>query len=541
MELKEATEAIQNGETALGIELGSTNIKAVLTGPDFQTLASGSFAWENELRDGIWTYPLDLVWKGIAACYAQLAANVRARCHVPLEKIGAIGVSAMMHGYLPFDATGNLLVPFRTWRNAITGTSAKELSELFGCNIPQRWSVAHVYQAVLNGEAHVKEIAHLTTLAGYVHEQLTGEAILGVGDASGMFPLDGAGRYDKEKILQFDVLVHKKSVPWNIEDLLPAIRFAGESGGRLTEAGARRLDPSGTLQAGALLAPPEGDAGTGMVSTNAVRPCTGNISVGTSAFSMNVLEHPLKTWHEDIDIVATPAGAPVAMVHTNNCSSDLNAWVGLFRDFADYLGVDVAPDELYRLLLVHTAKGDPDAGGIVNYSCLSGENITRLAAGRPMCVRTPHSHFTLPNFMLAQLYGAFAPLKIGMDILVNEEKIRTDAMIAQGGLFKTPVIAQQVLANALNLPITVMETAGEGGPWGMAVLAWYALRTQTGAGEHQGLADFLDDEVFCGAEGTTLLPEPAGALGAEAYIERYRAALPAEQRAAETLVDQEEA
>ena len=539
MELREAAAYIREGNTALGIELGSTRIKAVLTAPTYETIATGSFAWENKLQDGVWTYPLEEVWQGIAACYGQLAAKVRSRYHVDIERIGAIGVSAMMHGYLAFDKDGRLLVPFRTWRNAITEEAAAKLSKLFQFNIPQRWSIAHLYQAMLNDEPHVKDIASLTTLAGYVHEQLSGEHILGVGDASGMFPLTADGAYDKEKLSQFSVLVHDKGHSWQLEELLPAIRMAGESAGQLTAEGAKKLDPSGHLQAGALMAPPEGDAGTGMVSTNAVRPCTGNISVGTSAFSMNVLEKPLSTWHQDIDVVATPDGAPVAMVHVNNCSSDLNAWVELFREFADYLGTPVAPDELYKLLLVHTAKGDADAGGIVNYSCLSGENITRLASGRPLCVRMPHSHFNLPNFMLAQLYGAFAPLKIGMDILMREEKIRTDAMVAQGGLFRTPVIAQQVLANALNLPITVMDTASEGGPWGMAVLAWYTKLTQ--AGRQQTLADFLDEEVFKDAEGTTLMPEPAGVRGCEQFIARYRAALPVEQLATEKLADTEEA
>lgn len=535
MELREAAEYIRKGETALGIELGSTRIKAVLTGPNHETIASGSFAWENQLKDGVWTYPLTEVWEGIAACYGQLAAQVRSRYHVDIGQIGAIGVSAMMHGYLAFDAEGNLLVPFRTWRNAITGEAAAKLSEEFSFNIPQRWSIAHLYQAILNKEPHVPQIASLTTLAGYVHKKLSGENILGVGDASGMFPLDQNGQYDEEKLTQFDVLVHDKVFPWKLRDILPGIRFAGEQAGHLTPEGAALLDTTGRLQAGAVMAPPEGDAGTGMVSTNAVRPCTGNISVGTSAFSMNVLEHPLKTWHQDIDVVATPDGAPVAMVHVNNCSSDLNAWVELFREFADYLGTPVAPDELYKLLLVHTSKGDPDAGGIVNYSCLSGENITRLDAGRPLCVRTPHSHFNLPNFMLAQLYGAFAPLKIGMDILVREEKIRTDSMVAQGGLFRTPIIAQQVLANALNLPITVMETAGEGGPWGMAVLAWYTKRCASGA--KKPLADYLDEDVFPDAEGTTLMPEPAGVKGCEAFIARYCGALPVEKLAADKLKD----
>lgn len=527
MDFKQNIAAVESGATVLGIEFGSTRIKAVLINADFQTIASGSYTWENDLKNGIWTYALPSVWTGVQTCYAHLDADVQSRYHVPIEKIGAIGISAMMHGYLPFDREGKQLAEFRTWRNNMTSAAAAILTDKLKFNIPQRWSIAHLYQALLNGEEHVKALDFFTTLAGYVHWQLSGEKVLGIGDASGMFPIDEkTGSYDTDMLAAFSVLPEVKARPWQIENILPHVLRAGESAGRLTPEGAHLLDPSGRLSAGAQMAPPEGDAGTGMVSTNAVRKRTGNISVGTSAFSMNVLEKPLRQVHRDIDIVTTPEGAPVAMVHTNNCSSDINAWIGLFRDFAQYLGQQVAPDQLYHLLFVHTAKAEPDAGGLLNYNCLSGENITEVENGRPLFLRTPHSRMNLPNFMLSQLYSAFAPLKIGMDILVREEGIRTEVMIAHGGLFKTPIIAQQVLANALNLPITVMNTASEGGAWGMAVLASFAARE-----EKPALADFLDEQVFRSAESTTLMPEPMGVEGCEKFIERYKAALSVEQSA----------
>lgn len=433
----------------------------------------------------------------------------------------------MMHGYLPFDAAGKQLAPFRTWRNNITGEAAEKLTAAFHFNIPQRWSIAHLYHAILNSEEYVKDIAFLTTLAGYVHWQLSGCKVLGIGDASGMFPIGTDVTYDEAMLDTFQGLVAQNGYSWRLQDILPRIAMAGEQAGTLTTAGAALLDPTGTLQAGSIMAPPEGDAGTGMISTNAVRPCTGNISVGTSAFSMNVLEKPLSTYHRDIDIVTTPDGAPVAMVHINNCSSDLNAWVGLFRDFTDYLGIHVDDDELYKLLLIHAAKADLDASGLVNYSCLSGENITDVDEGRPLFVRSPKSHFNLPNFMLAQLFGAFTPLKIGMDILIKEENLKTSAMVAQGGLFRTPVIVQQVLSNVLGVPITTMETAGEGGPWGMAVLALYSL-DQKGV----ALADYLDTHVFIDTKTFTLVPETDSVKGYQAFLDRYKTALPLEQQAA---------
>lgn len=527
MNLVETSEAIQQGNVSLGIELGSTRIKTVLVTDDFNTIASGSYVWENKFEDGIWTYALDDVWKGIQQSYTQVAADVQSKYHTTLTKISAIGVSAMMHGYLAFSKDGTLLVPFRTWRNNMTEQAADELTELFQFNIPQRWSIAHLYQAILNEEPHVKDIGFITTLAGYVHWKLSGEKVLGIGDASGVFPIDEpSGTYSADLLEKFQSLENVAHYSWTVRDILPEVLRAGEKAGTLTREGARLLDANGNLQAGSIMAPPEGDAGTGMVSTNSVRKRTGNISVGTSAFSMIVLDQPLKKVYRDIDIVTTPDGAPVAMVHINNCSSDINAWANVFKEFAERLGVDLKPDRLYETLFLVTTKAAPDAGGLMNYSYLSGENITKMPAGRPLFVREPNCTFTLANFVQTQLYAAFAPLKIGMDILKNEEQIKTDVMIAQGGLFKTMVIGQQILANALNTPITVMKTASEGGAWGMAVLAVYAKQ-----GNSQRLEDFLDQEVFANPETMTLSPEPAGVAGYETFIKKYEKGLSVESAA----------
>lgn len=533
MERNETAALIRGGEAVFGLELGSTRIKAVLIGPHGEVLASGSYDWENRLEQGVWTYHMDDVWHGIQESYKNLAASVEEKYGEKITHLKALGFSAMMHGYLAFDREGELLVPFRTWRNTKTEEAAADLTSRFGFNIPQRWSIAHLHQAILNNEPHVKDIAFITTLAGYVHWKLTGEKVLGIGDASGMFPIDEqTGTYDAAMMEAFGGLDEVKRYPWKLADILPKPLRAGKSAGQLTKEGAWLLDPTGKLQPGALMAPPEGDAGTGMVATNAVRKRTGNISVGTSAFSMNVLDAPLKAVHRDIDIVTTPDGAPVAMVHTNNCSSDLNAWVQLFGEFAELIGHGQTPAKLYRTLFEVSQRADRDAGGLLNYSCLSGENITDVETGRPLFVRAPHSHMNLANFMLAQLYGCFAPLKIGMDILVKEEGVQTDVMIAQGGLFKTPVIGQQVLADCLGLPITVMETAGEGGPWGMAVLAVFAKWH----GE-KALADFLDDEVFHTPESSTLLPTEEGRLGCQKFIAAYRAGLTVEREAGKAVAD----
>ena len=535
MTKEEIATRIRSGRTALGLELGSTNIKAVLVTEDCRTVASGSFGWENQLIHGIWTYPLTEAWTGIQTCYQQLANMVQTEYGVPLKQIGSIGISAMMHGYLAFNQEDQQLAQFRTWRNNITAEAAAKLTEAFHFNIPQRWSVAHVYQAALNDETEVCDIAFLTTLAGYVHWQLSGEKVLGIGDASGMFPIDPeTGTYDAGRLTTFDNLPAAAKQPWKLADILPAVRQAGDDAGQLTTIGARLLDPSGQLAAGSRMAPPEGDAGTGMVSTNSVRPGTGNISIGTSAFSMNVLDKSLREVHQDIDIVTTPAGAPVAMVHTNNCTSDLNAWAGLFADFAAAAGFKLTGDQLYALLLGQVGEAAADAGGLINYSCLSGENVTRVETGRPLLVRTPHSHMTLGNFILAQLYGAFAPLRIGMDILIQEEHVTAQRMIAQGGLFRTPVIGQQVLANLLGIPVTIMEMADAGGPWGMAVLAVYAGLPAEG---RPPLAEFLEQHVFAEVAGSTCEPADAGRKGAEQFIRAYRAGLPTEIAAGQTIVD----
>ncbi|MCM3741376.1 FGGY-family carbohydrate kinase [Oceanobacillus luteolus] len=528
MYIKETSQAIQRGDVYLGIELGSTRIKAVLINDKYETISVGSYAWENKFENGIWTYSLDDVWKGIQSSYLQMAADVESKFHTKLTKIRSIGVSAMMHGYLAFSQDGTLLTPFRTWRNNTTEKAAIELTELFQFNIPERWSIAHLYQAILDEESHVEDVNFLTTLAGYVHWKLSGEKVLGIGDASGVFPIDeNTGNYSEELLLKFENMKRVSAYEWNIRSILPTVLKAGDVAGNLTEEGAKLLDVNGYLQAGSFMAPPEGDAGTGMVSTNSVRKQTGNISVGTSAFSMIVLDKPLKKVYRDIDIVTTPTGNPVAMVHTNNCSSDINAWANIFKEFAERLGIEIEPDKLYESLFLTTTKADPDAGGLINYSYLSGENITKMPEGRPLFVRDVNSSFTLANFILTQLYAAFAPLKIGMDILYNEEEIQTNVLIAQGGLFKTTVIAQQILSNALNTPITVMNTASEGGAWGMAVLAAY---TKFG-NENMNLEDFLDQYVFVNPNSSTLSPEPQGVEGYETFINNYKAGLPVEEAA----------
>ncbi len=525
---------VESGNISLGIELGSTRIKAVLVTPDFKTIASGSYVWENELKNGVWTYSLENVWTGIQASYQAMATEVQDKYGVPLTKIGSVGVSAMMHGYMAFDAKDQLLVPFRTWRNNITEQAADELTKLFDFNIPQRWSIAHLYQAILNQEDHVKDVTFFTTLAGYVHWKLSGERVLGIGDASGMFPIDSDTKdYNAKLLAKFRDVKSVRQYHWDIKDILPKVLLAGQPAGNLTTDGAKLLDPKGNLEAGSVMAPPEGDAGTGMVGTNAVRERTGNISAGTSAFSMVVLDQPMKAVHRDIDLVTTPTGLPVAMVHTNNCSSDINAWVNLFKEFAQTIGVDLKPDELYGALFNKSTEGDANAGGLLNYSYLSGENITKMTAGRPLFVRTPNSNFTLANFVKTQLYAAFAPLKIGMDILANEEHIHLDSLIAQGGLFRTPKVGQQVLADSLNTPITVTSNAGEGGPWGMAVLGFYVADKTA----NETLEDFLDNKVFANPDSTTVEPDPTGVQGSNEFIAGYKAALPVEGKAIDLLTD----
>jgi sugar (pentulose or hexulose) kinase len=518
---------IETGRTAIGIELGSTRIKAVLTGPDHAAIATGSHDWENQFVDRVWTYSLEAVWEGLQSCFAALADNVRRQYGTELRTTGALGVSAMMHGYLAFDGEGELLTPFRTWRNTNTGDASEALSDLFGHNIPHRWSIAHLYQAVLNGEEHLGRLAHLTTLAGYVHWKLTGRQVLGVGDASGVFPIDIAtGGYDAKMLGQFDELAAGR-VPLKLAELLPAVLPAGEPAGTLTEEGARLLDPSGALLPGAALCPPEGDAGTGMVATNSVARRTGNISAGTSIFAMIVLENELSRVHPEVDLVTTPAGDLVAMVHCNNGASELNAWAGLFAEFAAALGVGKDSNTIFETLFRSALAGAPDGGGLLAFNNLSGEPITKLHEGRPLFLRVPGSSLNLATFMRTQLYAALATLRIGMDVLQKSESVRLDRMFAHGGLFKTEGVAQNLLAAAINTPVSVGNLAAEGGAWGIAVLAGFLRDRQDG----QSLDDFLSTVVFAGAQLDTAEPDAADVAGFNAFMERYVAALPVQQAA----------
>ena len=519
---------IRAGETSLGIEFGSTRIKAVLVGKEHAPIASGSYEWENQLVDSIWTYSLEDIWKGLQPSYQELAKDVKEQYGEILTKIGSMGFSAMMHGYMPFDEEDNLLVPFRTWRNTITQEASEALTKVFNFHVPQRWSIAHLYQAILNGEEHVPQVDFFTTLDGYIHWQLTGENVLGVGSASGMFPIDSTIKdYDKAMIQKFDELVAPKGFPWKLEHLLPKVLLAGDKAGVLTEEGAKKLDPTGTLQAGCPLCPPEGDAGTGMVATNSVAVRTGNVSAGTSIFAMVVLEKAMEKVHEEIDMVTTPDGMPVAMVHCNNCTSDLNAWVNLLGECAESFGVKVDKNELYGVLYRKALEGAADCGGVTAYNYFSGEPITGLDAGRPMVVRTPDADFSLANFMRSHLYSAVATLKIGMDILLKEEHVAVDSLMGHGGFFKTPVVGQRVMAAGMNAPITVMDTASEGGAWGMAILAAFMKEKETG----ETLSSYLNDKIFAGQTGTTLQPEPEDVKGFEAFLEEYKKLLPAEKAA----------
>ncbi len=516
-------DAVVAGTTSLGIELGSTNIKACLVGPDQQTLAVGTHTWENQFVDRVWTYSLEAVHTGLREAFAALAADVEARYGVPLTTTSALGVSAMMHGYLAFDAEDNLLVPFRTWRNTSTGPAAAELTRELGFNIPLRWSVSHVYQAILDGEEHVPQVAHLTTLAGYVHWLLTGERVLGVGDASGMFPIDPAtGDYDAAMLATFDSLAAGRGFQAPLRDLLPQVLPAGVPGGVLTDGGAALLDPTGTFRPGVLLCPPEGDAGTGMVATNAVAPRTGNVSAGTSIFAMVVLEKALARVHEEIDVVTTPSGDPVAMVHCNNGSSELGTWAGVLGEFARAIGADVNQNAVFAALLHAALEGAPDGGGLLAYNYLSGETIAGLDEGRPMVVRTPGSTLNLANFARTQVYGVFATLALGMRTLA-EEGVAIDSLLAHGGLFRTEGVAQRLLAAAVNAPVAVASTAGEGGAWGVAVLAGYAAAV--GDGDSRTLAEWLDQEVFADADPVVAQPDPVDVEGFAAYLETYREGL----------------
>ena len=525
-----AKQTIESGKAILGIEFGSTRIKAVLIDEENKPIAQGSHEWENQLVDGLWTYSVEAIWYGLQDCYADLRKDVLNQYDCEIESLAAIGFSAMMHGYMAFNDKAEILVPFRTWRNTNTGKAAAELSKLFNYNIPLRWSISHLYEAILDNEEHVADIKYLTTLAGYVHWQVTGQFVLGVGDASGMIPVDpNTKTYDAEMVRKFDEFVAPRGFSWKLLDILPTSLNAGENAGFLTPEGAKRLDVSGHLKAGIPVCPPEGDAGTGMVATNAVKQRTGNVSAGTSSFSMIVLEKELSRPYEMIDMVTTPDGSLVAMVHCNNCTSDLNAWVNLFKEYQQLLGVPVDMNEVFGKLYNNALTGDADCGGLLSYNYISGEPVTGLAEGRPLFVRSANDKFTLANFMRAHLYASVGVLKIGNDILFNDEKVQVDRITGHGGLFKTKGVGQRVLAAAINSPISVMETAGEGGAWGIALLASYAVNNPA----KLSLADYLEEVVFAGNTGVSISPTPEDVAGFNKYIENYKAGLAIEQAAVE--------
>jgi sugar (pentulose or hexulose) kinase len=523
---------LELGKTVLGIEFGSTRIKAVLIGEDYQPIASGSHEWENHYEIGVWTYSLDDVWTGLQDSFQKLNSEILEKYATSLKTIGAIGFSGMMHGYLAFDKDENLLVPFRTWRNTMTAQASKDLTELFQFNIPQRWSIAHLYQTILNEEAHVKDINFLTTLAGYVHWKLTGQKVLGIGEASGMFPINSqTNGYDARMINLFNEKVHRKNFPWKLQDILPKVLTAGEVAGTLTVEGAKLLDPSGQLKEGIPLCPPEGDAGTGMVATNSVAERTGNVSAGTSVFAMIVMERALSKVYPEIDMVTTPTGKPVAMVHCNNCTSDLNAWVGIFHEFTISLGINLDPSNLFEMLFNLALTADSDCGGLLAYNYFSGEPITHFEEGRPLFVRTPESRFTLANFISTHLFSALATLRIGMDILSEQEKVRVEQILGHGGFFKTKGVGQKIMATAMNVPVTVMESAGEGGAWGIALLASYTLNKV----ENETLETYLFNRIFAEEKGTTIAPDAKEIQGFLTFMDRYKKGLPIERAAVDGL------
>lgn len=529
----DAKQSIIEGKTALGIEFGSTRIKAVLIDENHVPAAVGNYDWENQLIDHIWTYSLEDVWKGLQGCYADLAADVQKKYGIPLVKVGSLGISGMMHGYMAFDKEGQLLVPFRTWRNTITEEASEKLTELFHYHIPQRWSIAHLYQAILNKEEHVKNVSFFTTLAGYVHWKLTGRKVLGIGEASGMFPIDiETKQFQQKMIRQFDELTAGEGFGWKLEELFPEVLPAGEKAGILTEEGAKLLDPSGVLQSGIMMCPPESDAGTGMVATNSVARRTGNVSAGTSVFAMAVLEKEMKGVYPEIDLVTTPAGDLVAMVHCNNCTSDLNAWVGLFREFME--GMNIRPDmnELYGMLYRKALEGEKDCGGLLAYNYFSGEHITGFEEGRPLFVRKPDSHFSLANFMRVHLYTALGALKIGMDILLQKEGVQLDELKGHGGLFKTEGVGQKIMAAAVNVPVSVMTTASEGGAWGIALLAAFMQDRK----EAEGLDQYLSEKVFTDQKVMIMNPDPEDVKGFNQFMERYQKGLAIERAAVEELL-----
>ncbi len=528
MNNQQIVKEIENGQTMLGIELGSTRIKAVLINSENQPIAQGGHDWENTLLDGIWTYSLEDVWKGISHCFSKLQESVQSTYGVPLKKLKSMGVSAMMHGYLAFDEHDQLLVPFRTWRNTITAKASEALSDLFLYPVPERWSISHLYHAIISGEEHVKKISFLTTLAGYVHWQLTGEKVLGIGDASGMFPIDTETKHYDTKMLDiFAKQIKSYQFPWDLSSILPSIRLAGEHAGTLSEKGAKLIDPTGTLETGTPLCPPEGDAGTGMVATNAVAKRTGNVSAGTSVFAMIVLEKPLsKSYNKFIDLVTTPDGSLVAMSHGNNCTGEYDAWMRLFDEVVQTLGFSVSKAEFYDKLLFKALEGDKDCGGLLPFNYISGETMTDINEGRPLFVRETKNSFTLANFMRSQLFTALGVLRIGMDILFEEEHVSIDAINGHGGFFKTAEVGQKMMASALHTPISVLKTAGEGGAWGIALLASYMVQK-----EKEPLAEFLEKKVFASAEISTVDPTEEDIAGFNSFLERYKTGLPVEKAA----------
>lgn len=524
-------DVIEKGQAILGIEFGSTRIKAVLIDKEGTPLATGAYEWENQLVDGIWTYSLEEIHKGLSGSYKAMKEDVQEKYGITLTRFASIGISAMMHGYLAFDKNDELLVPFRTWRNTYSVEAADKLTEHLGYNVPIRWSVAHLYQSILNGQEHVKDVRFVGTLAAYIHWQLTGKRVLGIGDASGMFPIDTKTKdYDEGMVQKFDILVEDYNYPWKLRDIFPKVLCAGEEAGTLTEKGVSLLDPEGDLEAGIPLCPPEGDAGTGMTATNSVAERTGNVSAGTSVFAMIVLEKELSKVYPEIDMVTTPSGSLVAMAHANNCTSDLNAWVSIFKEFGEAFGMEMNPDKLYGVLYNKALEADPDCGDLLSYGYYSGENIIPITEGRPLFVRTPDSKFTLANFMRTHLYAALGALKIGMDIL-EEEKVKIDKILGHGGLFKTPVVGQQMMAAAMKAPVSVMETAGEGGAWGIAVLASFLVNRES----NESLGEYLDQKIFKGEEGVKIEPKKEDVEGFEIFIERFKKGLAIEQSAIANL------
>ena len=528
----DAKTAILEQKTALGIEFGSTRIKAVLIGADNAPIASGDHEWENRYDNGVWTYTLEDIWTGLQDAYTKMAADVKEKYDITLTRVGAIGFSAMMHGYMAFDKAGNLLVPFRTWRNNITEEASEKLTDLFGFHIPQRWTIAHLYQAILNGEPHVADIDYVTTLAGYIQWKMTGERVVGIGEASGIFPIDSeTNTYFADMIAKFDEAVADKAYSWKALDVLTHVLTAGDNAGVLTKEGAALLDMSGNLEAGIPLCPPEGDAGTGMAATNSVRVRTGNVSAGTSVFAMIVLEKNLSKVYPEIDMVTTPSGHPVAMVHCQNCTSDLNAWVNLFREFAQTFGMEISTNDLFGKLYNKALEGDADCGGLLAYNYFSGEHVTGFNEGRPVFARTPDAKFNLANFMRVNLFTSLGALKVGLDILMKEEHVQVDQILGHGGLFKTKGVGQKILAGAIDAPVSVMETAGEGGAWGIALLAAYRKDKKEG----ESLSDYLNQYVFADAKEEVMEPDAEDVKGFDEFMVRYHAGLPIERAAVESM------